>query len=106
MCEWRLLRGGVCATGAKATPLTAVLPALFKQHNFELRQRANVIKVNLDPDKKRAVGVTDMDARGRELELRDIYLGVWPFVIVNLFVIALVVSFPELCLIPAGLMYR
>ncbi|MBI4188978.1 MAG: GMC family oxidoreductase, partial [Betaproteobacteria bacterium] len=36
--------------------------------NFELRTHANVIKVNLDSEKKRAVSVTYMDARGREVE--------------------------------------
>ena len=58
----------VCAMGARAAPPTAVLPALLKHKNFELRPRANVIKVNLDSEKKRAVSVTYVDARGRELE--------------------------------------
>ena len=57
-----------CAMDAKATPLTAVLPALLKHDNFELRAHANVIRVNLDSDRKRAVGVTYIDARGREVE--------------------------------------
>ena len=67
------LRGGfcssyVCAMGAKGSPLTTVVPALLKHKNFELRTLANVIKVNLDSENKRAVGVTYVDARGRELE--------------------------------------
>ncbi|MBI4205675.1 MAG: GMC family oxidoreductase, partial [Betaproteobacteria bacterium] len=67
------LRGGFCsshgcANGAKANPLTAVLPALLKHENFELRALANVIKVNLDSDRKRAVSVTYLDAHGREVE--------------------------------------
>ncbi len=67
------VRGGFCsshgcASGAKATPLTTVLPALARHSNFELRPFANVIKVNLDADKKRAVGVTYVDAQGREVE--------------------------------------
>jgi len=57
-----------CAMGARGTPLTTVLPALLKHKNFELRPLSNVIKVNLDSDKKRAVGVTYVDARGREIE--------------------------------------
>jgi gluconate 2-dehydrogenase alpha chain len=57
-----------CAMGAKATPLTTVIPALLKQSNFELRTLANVIKVNLDSGRKRAVSVTYVDARGREVE--------------------------------------
>jgi len=57
-----------CAMGAKATPLTAVLPALLKYPNFELRTHANVLKVNLDSAKKRAVSVTYADAQGQEME--------------------------------------
>ena len=57
-----------CPNGAKASPLTTVLPALLKHPNFELRPLANVIKVNLDSAKKRAVGVTYVDAQGREVE--------------------------------------
>ena len=57
-----------CAMGAKATPLTTTVPALLKHDNFELRTLANVIKINLDSDKKRAVSVTYIDARGREIE--------------------------------------
>jgi gluconate 2-dehydrogenase alpha chain len=57
-----------CAMGAKATPLTAVLPALVKHSNFELRTHANVIRINLDSTKSRAVSVTYADARGQELE--------------------------------------
>jgi hypothetical protein len=35
---------------------------------FELRPLCNVLRVNLDSDKKRAVSVTYIDARGREFE--------------------------------------
>jgi gluconate 2-dehydrogenase alpha chain len=63
-------RGGFCggygcAMGAKASPLTAVLPALLKHDNFELRPLCNVVRVNLDSSGKRAVGVTYVNARGR-----------------------------------------
>ena len=66
-------RGGfcsshVCAQGAKANPLSAVLPALYKQPTFELRPLCNVIKVNTDSTGKQATGVTYLDARGREVE--------------------------------------
>jgi len=67
------VRGGFCnsfgcASGAKASPLTTVIPALMKLPNFELRPHANVIRVNLDSAKKRAVSVTYLDAQGREVE--------------------------------------
>ena len=67
------ISGGFCASygcvnDAKGTPLTTVVPALLKHDNFELRTLANVIKIKLDSDKKRAVSVTYIDARGRELE--------------------------------------
>src|SRR6266478_5660118 len=57
-----------CEMGAKASPQTAVLPNLMKQKKFELRTLANVIRVNLDSAKKRAVSVTYIDSRGREFE--------------------------------------
>src|SRR5258708_15813273 len=57
-----------CEMGAKASPQTAVLPNLMKQKKFELRTLANVIRVNLDSAKKRAVSVTYVDSRGREFE--------------------------------------
>jgi gluconate 2-dehydrogenase alpha chain len=58
----------VCAQGAKANPLSAVLPALYKQPTFELRSLCNVTKVNTDSAGKQATGVTYIDARGREIE--------------------------------------
>ena len=66
-------RGGFCSSyacsqGAKASPLTAVLPALYKHQNFELRPLCNVIKVNTDSTGKQATGVTYIDARGRQVE--------------------------------------
>src|SRR6266568_4729393 len=57
-----------CEMGAKASPQTAVLPNLMQQKNFELRTLCNVVKVNLDSEKKRAVSVTYVDSRGREFE--------------------------------------
>ncbi len=66
-------RGGfcsshACAAGAKANPLTAVLPALLKKDNFEMRPLCNVIKVNKDSTGKQATGVTYIDARGNTVE--------------------------------------
>ena len=55
--------------GAKASPLTTVMPALLK--HAELRAAPALrtsSSVNLDSDGKRAVGVTYLDARGREFE--------------------------------------
>ena len=40
----------------------------MQQKNFQLRTHANVTKVNLDGAKKRALGVTYVDSRGREFE--------------------------------------
>ncbi len=66
-------RGGfcsshACAAGAKANPLSAVLPALMKKDNFEMRPLCNVIKVNKDSTGKQATGVTYIDARGQTVE--------------------------------------
>jgi len=57
-----------CEMGAKASPQTAVLPVLMKNPNCELRTLCNVVKINLDSEKKRAVSVTYVDSRGREFE--------------------------------------
>src|SRR5258708_13395997 len=57
-----------CEMGAKASPQTAVLPVLMQNKNFELRTLCNVVRVNLDSEKKRAVSVTYIDSRGREFE--------------------------------------
>ena len=57
-----------CEMGAKASPQTTVLPVLMKNPNYELRTLANVVKVNLDSERKRAVSVTYVDSRGREFE--------------------------------------
>lgn len=67
------MRGGFCSStpctqGAKASPLSAVLPALMKEKNYELRALCNVIKVNTDSDGKRATGVTYVDSQGRTFE--------------------------------------
>lgn len=65
-------RGGFCARhgcalDAKATPLTAVLPALLRHDNFELRTHANVTGVDLDSTRTRATGVTYIDGEGRRV---------------------------------------
>ncbi len=57
-----------CEMGAKASPQTAVLPALLASPRYQLRTRANVLRVNLDSQRKRAVSVSYVDARGREFE--------------------------------------
>src|SRR6266853_2248409 len=57
-----------CEMGAKGSPQTAVLPVLMKNPNYELRTLCNVVRINLDSEKKRAVSVTYVDSRGREFE--------------------------------------
>ena len=57
-----------CEMSAKASPQSAVFPALLKMKNFELRTHANVVKINLDNTGKRAVSVTYIDSKGREFE--------------------------------------
>ncbi|MGE5477939.1 MAG: GMC family oxidoreductase [Bacteroidales bacterium] len=57
-----------CEVNAKASPQASILPVLAKQPRFELRTRAQVLKVNLDSSRRRATGVTYADALGREVE--------------------------------------
>ena len=57
-----------CLNYSKASPQTAIIPALLRKPNFELRVNAHVIKVNTDASGKRATGVTYVDAEGNEVE--------------------------------------
>ncbi|WP_034945904.1 GMC family oxidoreductase [Erwinia oleae] len=60
--------GYACYMYSKASPNVNILPALRQETKFELRENANVLRVNLTADKKRATGVTYVDALGREIE--------------------------------------
>ena len=57
-----------CEMAAKASAQTTVIPAALKTGKFELRTNAAVTKVNLDSTKKRATGVTYINALGEEIE--------------------------------------
>jgi gluconate 2-dehydrogenase alpha chain len=57
-----------CYMYSKGSPQACILPALMRKPNFELRERAYVVKVNLDSTGRRATGVTYMDAQGRSVE--------------------------------------
>ena len=58
----------VCGNYSKATAQTTILPILMTKPNFTLKTGAEVLKVNLSPDKKRAVSVTYVDKSGAEFE--------------------------------------
>ncbi len=45
-----------------------ILPVLLANPNFELRTGCQVQRINLDSTKKKATGVTYIDAVGREFE--------------------------------------
>jgi gluconate 2-dehydrogenase alpha chain len=57
-----------CGNYAKASPQTAVLPALMRFPNFSVRTESEVTKINLDTTGTRATGVTYIDASGEEWE--------------------------------------
>jgi gluconate 2-dehydrogenase alpha chain len=57
-----------CGNYSKASPQTTVLPVLMRKKNFELRTGCEVLKVNLDSNKKRATSVTYVDLQGQEYE--------------------------------------
>ena len=57
-----------CEHYAKAVPQTIILPVLLANPNFELRTGCQVQRINLDSTKRRATGVTYIDAAGREFE--------------------------------------
>jgi gluconate 2-dehydrogenase alpha chain len=56
-----------CFLYSKGSPQTTVLPALRQKPNFELRTQSWVTKINLDNTGKRAVGVTYINADGKEV---------------------------------------
>jgi gluconate 2-dehydrogenase alpha chain len=58
-----------CINYSKGTPNVCILPVLRSRKDlFELRALSHVLKVNLDNTRKRATGVTYLDAQGREFE--------------------------------------
>ena len=57
-----------CEHYAKSTPQTVILPVLLANPRFELRTGCQVQRINLDSTKKRATGVSYVDAAGREFE--------------------------------------
>lgn len=57
-----------CEHYAKSSPQTTLLPVLLRDPNFTLRTQCQVLRINLDSSRKRATGVTYVDATGREFE--------------------------------------
>jgi gluconate 2-dehydrogenase alpha chain len=57
-----------CEHYAKSSPQTVLLPVLLKDKNFTLRLQSQVLRINLDKNKKIATGVTYVDSAGREFE--------------------------------------
>jgi gluconate 2-dehydrogenase alpha chain len=57
-----------CLNYSKASPNACIMPLLRMRKGFELRTHAQVMKVNLTADKKKATGVSYLDAQGRETE--------------------------------------
>jgi len=60
--------GYACYMYSKASPNVNILPSLRQESKFELRNNAYVLRVNLTGDKKRATGVTYVDALGQQIE--------------------------------------
>jgi len=57
-----------CEHFAKSSPQTILLPVVLNAKGFTLRTNCQVLRVNLDASRKRAVSVTYADASGREVE--------------------------------------
>ena len=57
-----------CGNYSKSSPQTTILPVLMRKSNFTLRTESEVIRINLDSSGKRAIGVTFVDASGKEYE--------------------------------------
>jgi gluconate 2-dehydrogenase alpha chain len=57
-----------CGNYSKACAQTTILPVLMKKQNFTLKTGAEVLKLNLAPDRKTVASVTYVDAAGQEFE--------------------------------------
>jgi gluconate 2-dehydrogenase alpha chain len=57
-----------CEVNAKGSPHFTVMPIAAQNKNFQLRTHSTVLKVNLDSTKKKATGVTYLNAVGQEFE--------------------------------------
>ncbi|MGE5492878.1 MAG: GMC family oxidoreductase [Actinomycetota bacterium] len=57
-----------CEHYAKSSPQTVLLPVLLNDPNYTLRTNCQVLRINLDRQRKRASSVTYVDAAGREFE--------------------------------------
>ncbi len=57
-----------CEHFAKSSPQTVLLPVLLKDPKFKLRTQCQILRVNLDRERRRAVSVSYVDAAGREFE--------------------------------------
>jgi gluconate 2-dehydrogenase alpha chain len=60
--------GYACYMYSKASPNLNILPVLRLQPLFELRAHSHVQKINLDSTKKKATGVTYLNASGQTVE--------------------------------------
>ncbi|WP_115718829.1 GMC family oxidoreductase [Gallaecimonas mangrovi] len=56
-----------CVNYSKASPQTCVLGALKQRKNFAYRTGCEVLKVELDSDGKKAIGVTYVDSKGEKV---------------------------------------
>jgi len=57
-----------CFMYSKAAPQTTILPILTGRPNLEVRTNANVTRILLDSQRKRAIGVVYIDQDGKEVE--------------------------------------
>jgi gluconate 2-dehydrogenase alpha chain len=55
-----------CGNYSKASPQTTVLPYVMAKPNFTLKTEAEVLRIELTPDRKHATGVTYVNAAGEE----------------------------------------
>jgi gluconate 2-dehydrogenase alpha chain len=60
--------GFACYNYSKASPNVNIMPALRGQANFELRPHCNVLRIDLDGNKRKATGVTYVNADGKTVQ--------------------------------------
>src|ERR1700742_4842564 len=60
-CEWF-----GCGNYSKASPQTTILPVLVQRPGFQARTECEVLRIELDKSRTRAIGVTYVDSSGKE----------------------------------------
>jgi gluconate 2-dehydrogenase alpha chain len=79
-----------CLNYSKASPQTCVMDSLKRHSNLKYKTGANVVRIDMDADRKKATGVTYVDRQGNEVSQPAdlVILGSFPFSNVRLMLLS------------------